>query len=104
MARAVREKSVQRDIVCALQTLGFTVDDLTQPRATMMPLGLPDLYARHAAWQMRLWIECKSATGRTRLTQLAWHQAERAAGGSVIVARSVAEVIDGLRALGAPIT
>lgn len=96
------EKVVQSRIAKALRDLGFTVNDLTQPRRTMMPLGLPDLYVRHPRFG-RFWVEVKRPGEKPRPTQLAWHEDERACGGTVIVATSVADVLDGLRAAGVPI-
>ena len=101
--RAAPEKRLQWEIRRELQKLGCEVCDMTQPRATMLPLGLPDLYARHPRWKLRLWIEVKTPRGRVRPAQAAWIEAERAAGGHAIVARSVGDVLDALRDLGAPI-
>src|SRR5690606_35729707 len=69
----------------------------------MMTAGIPDLYARHPRWKLRLWIEVKTPRGRVRPAQAAWIEAERAAGGHAIVARSVSDVLDALREAGAPI-
>lgn len=103
MARTQNEKAVQREVTRFLSALGFDVDDMSQPRATMQAEGIPDLYAVHAGLSLRLWVECKSATGRLRPAQAAWHERERAAGGTVLVARSAADLVAPLKALGAPI-
>src|SRR5690606_42121780 len=58
--RGAPEKRVQAAIRRALSVLGFQVYDLTQPRATKMPIGLPDLYARHRGWRIRLGGEVKA--------------------------------------------
>lgn len=100
------EKQVEADIIEALQTLGFSVVKLSQAqRPVGMTEGTPDIYARHLAWQLRVWVEVKRPRGgRVSLAQLAWHAAERAAGGAVVVARTVGELVKELKALGAPIT
>lgn len=91
------EKGLQRRMVRWLRDMGFEVMDMTQPRATMMPVGLPDLYVRHTHWQLRAWIEVK--TGERTLTpeQELWHKCERLAGGTVLVARSVDDVAGWIR-------
>lgn len=97
------EKQTQRAIVNNLRTMGFRVSDLTQPRRTMMPLGLPDLYVSHGRFHFRCWIECKAPERRTQKNgglsteQLQWIRDERAAGGDVIVAYELNDVLDGLR-------
>jgi len=101
--RGAPEKRVQAAIRRALSVLGFQVYDLTQPRATKMPIGLPDLYARHRGWRIRLWIEVKAGRRQPTPAQAAWIADEREAGGHAIVARSVGDVLDALRELGAPI-
>lgn len=97
------EKQTQREIRRALIGLGFEVNDLTQPRRTMMPPGLPDLYARHPRFG-RFWIEVKSARGYLSNHQRAWHAAERECGGTVLVCWSVDDLLDGLRGAGVPLT
>lgn len=103
MRRSAPEKAVQRAVADALARMGFRVSDLSQPRASMQTPGLPDLYAHHPRWRICLWVEVKAPRGRLSPTQAAWHEAERAAGGTVVVARSAADLIEPLRALGAPI-
>lgn len=103
MSRSAPEKAVQRAVTDALHRMGFRVSDLSQPRASMQTPGLPDLYAQHPHWGICLWVEVKAARGRLSPAQAAWHEAERAAGGTVVVARSAADLIPTLRALGAPI-
>ena len=70
----------------------------------MLPLGLPDLYVRHAGWRIRLWLEVKTERGRLSDWQAAWIERERAAGGHAAVVRSVKDAIHALRQAGAPIT
>lgn len=104
------EKRVQSAIKRNLKTLGFSVMDLSQPRRSMMPLGLPDLYVRHQGWQIRLWIEVKAPNrkkqkaGGLSFEQLTWIRDEREAGGNVCVAYSLDDVLEALKALGAPIS
>ena len=97
------EKAVQAAVTAALRAMGFAVSDLSQPRASMQTPGIPDLYAQHPGWGIRLWVEVKARRGRTSAAQDRWHDAERRAGGTVVVARSAGDVVDALRALGAPI-
>jgi len=101
--RGAPEKRLQWEIRRALETLGFDVTSTSQPQRAMMTAGIPDLYARHPRWKLRLWIEVKTPRGRVRPAQAAWIEAERAAGGHAIVARSLGDVLDALRELGAPI-
>jgi hypothetical protein len=97
------EKTVAQHVKAALRSLGFVVNDLQQPRRTMQTIGLPDLYAQHAAWQLRVWVEVKRPGGRVSAAQTVWHATERAAGGHVLVVYGVADLLEGLAALGAPL-
>lgn len=98
------EKQVQAHVKLALRSLGFVVSDLSQPRRTMQTIGLPDLYAQHVAWRLRVWIEVKRPqSGRLSAAQAAWHATEQAAGGHVLVVYGTADLLEGLAALGAPI-
>jgi hypothetical protein len=97
------EKAIEANIIRALRTLGFAVTKTSQPRASMISRGVPDLYACHPVWQIRFWCEVKRPGQRPTAHQLAWHAAERAAGGTVVVATSVADVLLELGRLGAPI-
>ena len=90
----MKEKQIQQDIRAALLMLGFDVVSFSQPRATMQTMGIPDLYARHMAWQLRVWIEVKTPAGKLSLDQVVWHEVERSAGGTVLVARSAKDAID----------
>jgi hypothetical protein len=87
------EKQVAWDIVQALRLIGFDISSTQQSRASRVTVGIPDLYATHAAWGLRLWIECKRPGGRVSKAQQAWHDAERAAGGIVLVATSAADAL-----------
>ena len=90
----MKEKQIQQDIRAALLMLGFDVTSFSQPRATLQTMGIPDLYARHMAWGLRVWVEVKTKTGKLSLDQKVWHEIERAAGGIVLVARSAKDAID----------
>lgn len=95
------EKTVQADIVRFLHALGCHVSDLSQPRATMQTEGIPDLFVMAVGGAF--WCEVKTRRGRVSAAQQAWHDRARAAGQTVIVARSAADLVDPLRALGAPL-
>ncbi|MEM6327433.1 MAG: VRR-NUC domain-containing protein [Bacteroidota bacterium] len=99
----MREKQIQRDIIRALRSLGFQVDDMSQPRASMMPVGLPDLRVRHIHWKIRGWMEVKTPNGRVTPGQEQWHETERMAGGTVAVVHSVEEALATVAEWGAPI-
>lgn len=97
------EKHIEAEIIRNLRTLGFAVTKTSQARPSKVTLGVPDLYAAHPIWKIRLWIEVKRPGNKTSAYQDAWHETERRAGGHVMVATSVTEVIAELRRLGAPI-
>jgi hypothetical protein len=97
------EKTVQQHVKQALASLGFHVSDLSQPRRTMQTVGLPDLWAMHPRWRLALWIEVKRPGGKVSLAQSAWHQVARDAGVHVLVVWGVADLVEGLKALGAPL-
>lgn len=101
------EARVQRSIVRALETMGFFVSKFDQgfrrDGSTRQTRGIPDLYAVHQGWELRLWIEVKAGSNRPTPHQEAWHQKVRAAGGTVVVAWSLEDVLEALQELGAPI-
>lgn len=97
------EKAIEADIIRAMQDLGFAVTKTSQPRPSMITRGVPDLYAAHPLWRIRIWIEVKRPGGKTTAYQDLWHETERAAGGSVVVARSVGDVLDAIAEMGAPV-
>lgn len=99
----VLEKHIEADIIGALRTMGFAVTKTSQPRPSMLTRGVPDLYAAHPRWGLRLWIEVKRPGEKPTLHQVAWHRSERLAGGTVLVADSVGAVVEALRKMGAPI-
>lgn len=103
VTRRSPEKQIEADIIKALRTLGFLVSKTSQPRASMMTPGIPDLYAAHPRWRLRLWIEVKAPKGRTSPQQDLWHAIERDSGGTVIIARSTSDLVTELQKLGAPL-
>ena len=99
------EKFVQRKIKLAAQDLGFEVMDMSQPRASMMPRGLPDLYLRHRPKQFRCWVEVKRPdVGIVSSAQAAWILWERECGGIAFVADSVERFVHQLEEHGFPVT
>lgn len=98
------EKHIEAEIIYNLRTLGFMVTKTSQPRPSMLTRGIPDLYAAHPKWGVRFWIEVKRPGKAPSVWQRVWHQIERDAGGSVIVATSTGDVLDHLRGLGVPIS
>lgn len=102
------EKAVQAAVVRLLRSLGYAVSDFSQSRATQQTPGVPDLHAMHPGHGRTgaghsIWVEVKTAQGRLRPSQVAWHTAAREAGQTVLVARSAADLVAPLRALGAPV-
>jgi hypothetical protein len=97
------EKAIEAEFIRNLHALGFQVTKTSQPRPSMITRGIPDLYASHPRWGIRLWIEVKAGSNQPSPHQIAWHKAEREAGGNVVTARSWSEVQDELVRLGAPI-
>lgn len=97
------EKQIEAEIIRNLRILGFGVTKTSQPRPSMMTLGVPDLYAVHAGWRLRFWVEVKAGTNQPSPAQLAWHAQERAAGGHVLVAWSWSDVQREVARMGAPI-
>ena len=98
------EKQVQHQIKLAAEALGFEVQDMSQPRASMMPRGLPDLYLRHRAKQFRAFVEIKRPGGKVSSAQAAWIMWERDCGGIAFVADSVERFIHQLHEHGFPVS
>ena len=106
------EKDIEADVIRVLTAVGYRVTKTSQhgkPRG--MTEGVPDLYAMHpgvpySATQgppHAIWVEVKSAAGRLRDSQVRWHRDAAACGVTVIVARSAADLVAPLQALGIPI-
>jgi VRR-NUC domain len=93
------EGQIAGQIVQALRLIGCTVSSTQQRRRSKQTIGLPDLYAVHEAWGVRCWIEVKTPEGRVSRAQQAWHDAERAAGGIVLVCRSAEDALEQIAAL-----
>lgn len=102
------ERDVQAQIRRAAEVLGFRVSDFSQGygrgsrrnRSTRQTKGIPDLYLQHSERNLRLWIECKGERTPVTPDQSAWHERERAAGGTVAVCRSVEDFCEVLRPFG----
>lgn len=108
-ARRAPEKRLESSIIKALWKLGFRVTKTSQPRPSMITIGVPDLYASHGRYGVRLWIEVKAAHRKREareglsIEQLQWIRDERAAGGNAMVAYSVEDVLQELKRLGVPL-
>lgn len=98
------EKEIEAEIIKNLRDLRFQVTKTSQPRPSKVTLGIPDLYASHERWQIRLWIEVKAGNNQPSVHQLAWHAQERASGGNVLVAWNWMQVFEEIVRLGAPLT
>ena len=88
------EKQVERAIIRELTGIGCNVTKLSQPQRAMMTAGIPDLYVRHSAWGLRVWVEVKTPKGKVSLAQRVWHDFEREAGGTVLVVRSALDAVE----------
>lgn len=88
------EKVIAGEIKRALEQIGFFVSSTQQRRPSEQTEGIPDLYASHAAWQLRVWIEVKRPGEKPSKVQREWHEKERAAGGTVLIATSAAHVLE----------
>jgi len=82
------EREIQASVKDVLELEGYQVDDMSQPRRSMMPLGLPDLRARHPKLGVRFWTEVKRPGEEPSEDQDRWHAVEIAAGGIVYVVDS----------------
>lgn len=101
--RANPEKRIETACIRALRSLGFFVDENSQPqRARGCTPGKPDLFVVHERWRLAAFIEVKAPKGRLSTAQRVWHRNVNAVV-PVLVVRSVDELLHDLRALGAPI-
>lgn len=96
------EKHIAFDVVDALRTIGCDVSSTQQTRASRQTIGMPDLYATHAAWGVAAWLEVKRPDGRVSPAQREWHERTRAAGVHVLVVTSAAEAAQMFAALPRP--
>lgn len=101
------EAKVQREIVHALEHLGFFVSKFDQgyrqDGSTRQTPGIPDLYALHEREEMAVWVEVKAGSNQPTMHQKAWHQEARSAGETVIVAWGTDDLIEGLQDAGFPV-
>ena len=93
------ESEISGQIVNALRSIGCDVSSTQQRRRSQQTEGMPDLYATHAAWNVRAWIEVKRPGEEPSDVQKEWHAAERAAGGIVLVVTSAADALSQFGAL-----
>lgn len=97
------EKAIEADIIRNIRQLGAFVVKMSQPRRTMVTEGTPDLLILWGRFNVALWVEVKRPGGKLRTMQAVWHREARAAGQTVIVASSTADVIRELQRMGVPI-
>jgi hypothetical protein len=94
------EDDVEAAIISWLRLNGWDVTKTSlKARAKGATKGTPDLYVRRG--QERIWIEVKKPDGVTSEAQVRWHEAERRAGGRVIVAYGTEDVAELARARAA---
>jgi hypothetical protein len=97
------EQKIQSDIIAALTELGAIPLRLNAGRGRynqrLLPAGTPDVLAVLPGGRC-LWIEVKGRDGTLRGVQARFHETLRFAGHTVIVARSVDNVLDALREMG----
>lgn len=93
------EKAIAAEVVQALRTIGCHVSSTQQARASRQTIGMPDLYATHAAWGVAAWIEVKRPGEQPRPSQVEWHERTRAAGVHVLVVTNAAAAIEQFAAL-----
>jgi hypothetical protein len=85
------EADIQREVVAWLELHGWDVSiTAVRQRPRGVTVGTPDLYVRRG--RERVWVEVKRPSEGPSEAQLRWHAAERAAGGTVIVAYSIDDV------------
>ena len=104
-----KEVHLQADGRRLFELAGFTVTDTSVRRSgpgrggfTVQP-GIPDQYLQHTRLGHRLWVEYKLPGGTPRPEQLAWHQAEHAAGGAVHLVQQLHDVTDVCMLYGVPL-
>lgn len=92
------ESHIAGRVIQELRGIGCHVSSTQQSRASRQTVGIPDLYATHAAWGVAAWIEVKRPGEKPTKAQREWHERTRAAGPPVLVVTSAA---DALRQFGA---
>ncbi len=86
------EKRIQYDIKKNLKTAGFSVWDMSQPRATKQTPGFPDLFV--CGHGRILFIECKAGKNTLTPAQRFCRSEIEANGGTFLVWRSGQDAID----------
>lgn len=72
---AIQEKEEQSEITKRFRVCGFTVRNLSQPRASKQSPGLPDLFITHDTMPAALWWESKrQVRGKYSDAQLAFRE------------------------------
>lgn len=93
------EKEIAGKVIAALRQIGCDVSSTQQHRKSRQTVGMPDLFASHAAWGVSAWIEVKRPGQKPTPEQLAWHERQRAAGVNVLVVTSGADAVRQFAAL-----
>jgi len=103
---SVSEAELQREIIAALGALpgvvcwrnnvGVAAQGERSVAYGVGGKGAPDLLCevQRGSWWTAVWLEVKTADGRLRPEQRAWHEAARRAGRHVHVVRSVQDALD----------
>ena len=75
LERAIPESDVQNTVTEALTAGGWLWHHCHDSRLCLGTVGLPDLVAVHPKTGRTVWIECKTANGRTTTEQELWLEA-----------------------------
>lgn len=86
-----KEKDEERWCDRAAAMLGYEVVRLSQPRRSMVTVGLPDRLYCHTGRGVMVWAEVKAANGKVSPRQAAFHAMLRSCG--QVVAVGTAEVV-----------
>lgn len=93
------EKAVEHDGDRLMETLGFEVVRLSQPRRSMVTIGLPDRRYYHRAKQLATWWEAKRVGGTQSAAQREFQAMVEAVGEEIVVGTDAA-LLDWARAKG----
>lgn len=88
------ESQISGEIITALRGIGCEVSSTQQRRRSEQTIGMPDLFATHAAWRVAAWIEVKRPGEEPSDAQRKWHNLTRAAGMPVLVVTSAADALE----------
>lgn len=96
MAVRPLEKVIQAEVKKVLALHGYLISDFSQGyrpggsrhASTRITCGVPDVYVQHRSLPITMWIEVKRPGENLSADQVAWHAAEKHAGGKVIVIHS----------------